>query len=373
MCSFAANASCPCLGSLHILLLHSPPRPLPYHGRRRLCYSCRFLYRVALDKLDNCISAIWRFASFIGRVVFVKCVHNVCHSLPTLQFCNNLCMYPLTPEHEILLLQGDRSSSTCCRFQSLSFTLMKIATSSITSSVFLSDSRVLQLSGSMTRRSTTIGDVALTIQQLEINATINNSVVQTHLSFIAASSSPVSPLPSSPVMALTEHGGGGRVSLVSDTDGSTAWTLPASNRSDILSFHLCSRRFLAPANFPYFSPTHRRLHQAFYIDADGDLHPVHIFSNWLVGQGLSSMAGGGSSSSRNNSSKLLIAEISSVDVFEHRGRLFCNVQQPQLLSVIQPARTSSALHILSPPSPSNRHLGIVSAPQLVLSHSDATM
>lgn len=279
-------------------------------------------------------------------------------------------MYPLTPEHEILLLQGDRSSSSCCRFQSLSFTLMKIATSSITSTVFLSDSRVLQLSGSMIRRSTSIGDVVLTIQQLEINATINNSVVQTHLSFIAASSSPVSPLPSSPVMALTEHGGGGRVSLVNDTDGSTAWTLPTSNRSDILSFHSCFWLFLAYANVPYISLTHHRLHQAFYIDADGDLHPVHIFSNWLVGQGLSSMAGGGG---RNNSSKLLIAEISSVDVFEHRGRLFCNVQQPQLLSVIQPARTSSALHIISPPSPSNRLLGIVSAPQLVLSHSDSTM
>ncbi len=106
------------------------------------------------------------------------------------------------------------------------------------------------------------------------------------------------------------------------------------------------------------APSSLRLHQAFYLDADGDLHPVHIFSNWLVGQGLSSMAAGSSSSSTShNSSKLRIAEISSVDVFEHRGRLFCNVQQPQLLSVIQPPRASSAFHFTPSPSPSNRHLG----------------
>jgi len=127
---------------------------------------------------------------------------------------------------------------------------------------------------------------------------------------------------------------------------------------------------------PHESPSSRRLHQAFYVDSDGDLHPVHIFSNWLVGQGLSSMAG--KSGSSNNISKLLIAEIASVDAFEHRGRLFCNVQQPQLLSTIQPPRmqpprTSPSFRFKPAPSPSNRHLGIVSAPQLVLAHSDTTM
>jgi hypothetical protein len=107
---------------------------------------------------------------------------------------------------------------------------MKIATNSISSSVFLGDNRVLQLSGSMTRRSTEISDIPLTIQQLHINASINDVLVQTHLSFIAASSSLVSPLPTSSVMALTEHSGGGGVSLVNDTDGSTLWSLPTSNR-----------------------------------------------------------------------------------------------------------------------------------------------
>jgi hypothetical protein len=139
-------------------------------------------------------------------------------------------MYPLSPDHEILLLQGDRSSGTCCRFESLSFTLMKIATSSISSSVFLSDSQVLQLSGSLVPHSTSIGDVPITIQQIQINATMNSSLVQTQISFIAATSAPVSPLLPSSVMALTEHSGGGRVSLVNDTDGSTAWMLPTSSR-----------------------------------------------------------------------------------------------------------------------------------------------
>jgi hypothetical protein len=111
---------------------------------------------------------------------------------------------------------------------------MKIATSSISSSVFLADSQVLQLSGSLLRRTTTIGNVPLTIQQLQINATINSSVSQTHLSFITASSSPVSPFPSSTLLALTEHGGGGGVSLVNDTDGSTAWMLPTSNRCRVV-------------------------------------------------------------------------------------------------------------------------------------------
>jgi hypothetical protein len=146
-------------------------------------------------------------------------------------FLSNLSiMFPLNPEREILLLQGDRSSSSCCRFEYLSFTLMKIATSSISSSVFLGDNRMLQLSGSMIRRSASIGNVPLTIQQLHINATIDGSSVQTHISFIAATSFPVSPLAPSSVMALTEHSGGGRVSLVNDTDGSTAWMLPSSNR-----------------------------------------------------------------------------------------------------------------------------------------------
>ena len=146
-------------------------------------------------------------------------------------FLSNLSiMFPLNPEREILLLQGDRRSSLCCRFESLSFTLMKIATSSISSSVFLGDNRVLQLSGSMIRRSASIGDVPLTIQHLHINATIESSSVQTHISYIAATSSPVSPLAPSSVMALTEHSGGGRVSLVNDTDGTTAWMLPSSNR-----------------------------------------------------------------------------------------------------------------------------------------------
>ncbi len=99
------------------------------------------------------------------------------------------------------------------------------------------------------------------------------------------------------------------------------------------------------------------------------MHPVHIFSNWLVGQGLSA-AGGGSS---NNSSKLRIAEIASFDVFEHRNRLFCIVQQPQLLSVIQPPPLSSTFHMPPPPSTSSQFLGVASPPQLALAHSDSTM
>ncbi len=113
----------------------------------------------------------------------------------------------------------------------------------------------------------------------------------------------------------------------------------------------------------------RRLHQAFYIDMDGDLHPVHIFSNWLVGQGMSTAAGGGG----NNSSKLRIAEIASFDVFEHRSRLFCIVQQPQLLSVIQPPPFSSTVHAPPPPSSSSPFLGVASPPQLALAHTDSTM
>jgi len=169
---------------------------------------------------------------------------------------------------DILLLQGEHGSGTCCRFEWLSLTLMKIATSSISSSVFLGDSRVLQLSGSITRHTASIGGVPLTVQQLHINATVNDSLLQTHISFIAASPAPVSPLAPSSVMALTggsvracacmcvckrvhmsrmcvrpvvihtpstEHSGGGRVSLVNDTDGSTAWTLPTSSRQDCAS------------------------------------------------------------------------------------------------------------------------------------------
>jgi hypothetical protein len=155
-------------------------------------------------------------------------------------------MYPLSPDHEILLLQGDRSSGACCRFESLSFTLMKIATSSISSSVFLNDNRVLQLSGSLVPHSTSIGDVSLTIQQIQINATMNTSLVQTQISFIAATSSPVSPLPPSSVMALTEHSGGGRVSLVNDTDGSTAWMLPTSSRRESRAFYASVILLLPP-------------------------------------------------------------------------------------------------------------------------------
>jgi hypothetical protein len=142
-------------------------------------------------------------------------------------------IFPLTPDNEIMLLQGDRASGSCCHFESPSLTLMKIATSSISSSVFLGDSRVLQLSGSLVPHSTRIGDLPVTIQQIQINATIDSFLVQTHISFIAATSFPVSPQPPSSAMALTEHSGGGRVSLVNDSDGSTTWTLPTSSRQEI--------------------------------------------------------------------------------------------------------------------------------------------
>ncbi len=119
------------------------------------------------------------------------------------------------------------------------------------------------------------------------------------------------------------------------------------------------------------SPPLRRLHQAFYIDSDGDLHPIHIFSNWLHGQGAGSAGSG--NAGNGNSSKLRIAEIASFDVFENRGRLFCIIHQPQLFSVIQPPPLSSAVHNVSPPSTPGPFLGVASPPQLILAQGDAIM
>jgi hypothetical protein len=267
-----------------------------------------------------------------------------------------------------MLLQGDRASGTC-HIHSPSLTLMKIARSSISSSVFLRDSRVLQLSGSLVPHSTHIGDLPVTIQQLQINATIDSVLVQTHISFIAATSSPISPLPSS-VMALTEHSGGGRVSLVDDSDGTTAWMLRTSSRQESYG-STCLMLCVFRCCYCCCSPPPRRLHAAFYIDSDGDLHPVHIFSNWLHGQGMG--AAGSGSGGDGNSSKLRIAEIASFDVFENRGRLFCIAAQPQLFSVIQPPPLSSTVHNVPPPSTPGPFLGVASPPQLILAQKESAM